>query len=417
MASRTYGILWRWHFLAGIAACPVIVVLAITGALYVFQPELERALYSDVREVVPRGERKSVDELVKSLPADCPPDSIEVAMRATDTVHVWCRGEGRRTVFIDPYTGDVVGTESGGANIFGIILELHWELLLGETGRLVVEWATSLTIVLLLSGAYLWWPSRRGGGKWWPRRDVASRQRLRDLHSISGAYLLPALFVIAATGLFWTRLAGEERWHEVAHDPADEIWEKPPQSAEPKGRERIGYDRALAASGIDLAREGRGVSIWIGKEPTAAYTVYASSPNAETPWTTEVIFVDAYAGTVLRRVAGWEGRSLLNKIGQAGYSIHVGSIGRLPGRILALVASLVLAFSCITGPWMWWKRRPRGKLGIPPAPERFAWPLVAGIAVLGWLMPTLGYTLVGIAAFELGHFAARWLISRRARAA
>jgi uncharacterized iron-regulated membrane protein len=83
------------------------------------------------------------------------------------------------------------------------------------------------------------------------------------------------------------------------------------------------------------------------------------------------------------------------------YAIHVGAILGLPGRILACLASLTLAALCITGPWMWWKRRPRGKLGVPPRAERFAWPLLAGIAALGFLLPTVGYTLLVAGVIEL----------------
>jgi len=411
VASRTYGILWRWHFLAGLVACPVIFVLAVTGALYVFQPELERFAYSELREVTPRGEPMPIDALVASIPPECRHGSIEVPTRPTFAVRVWCPGDGKQSAFIDPYSGALLGREIWDDTIFGFILKVHWELLLGENGRLVVEWATSWTIVMLLTGAYLWWPSRRGGGKWWPRRNVASRQRLRDLHSVAGAYVLPLLFVISATGLFWTRFAGEDRWHRVANDPADQVWDAPPKSSAPAGRPRIGFDRAILAAGIDMRDEWRGVSIDIGKDPTAAYTVYASSLDNDTPWHTEIIFIDAYDGTDLRRV-GWSERSTLNQISNAGYAIHVGAIGSWPGRILALVAAIVLAALCVTGPWLWWKRRPRGKLGIPPRAERFAWPLVTGLIVLGWLMPTVGYTLLAIAAFELGHFGARRVLAR-----
>lgn len=409
MASRTYGILWRWHFLAGLVACPVILVLAITGAAYVFQPELETAMYSELREVRPRGERKPIDELVASFPADCKPGWMDVPTRPETTLRVWCGGEGKPSAFVDPYTGAYLGREVWDDTLFGFLLKVHWELYLGERGRLIVEWATSWTIVLLFSGAYLWWPSRKGGGKWWPRRGVAPRQKLRDLHSVFGAYMIPALLIISATGLFWTRLAGEDRWAKISSDAADEVWEKQPKSSVPPGATvaaRIGYDRALVAAGFDIRNEARAVSMEITAEPDAAYLIYASDLHHGAPWATEIRFVDAYSGKLLQ-TAGWEGRSLLNKIGNAGYSLHVGSILSWPGRILALVAGLVLAGLTITGPWMWWKRRPRGKLGVPPRAERFAWPLIAGIGVLGWLMPTVGYTLLAVAAFELGYFVVR----------
>jgi uncharacterized iron-regulated membrane protein len=97
------------------------------------------------------------------------------------------------------------------------------------------------------------------------------------------------------------------------------------------------------------------------------------------------------------------------------YAIHVGAILGLPGRILACLASVMLAALCITGPWMWWKRRPNGKLGIPPRAERFSWPLLVGFAGLGWLLPAVGYTLLAIVAFELGRAGVTAMITRRSR--
>ena len=47
VSSRNYRILWRWHFYAGLFVMPFLIVLAITGTIYVFKPQIESALYSD----------------------------------------------------------------------------------------------------------------------------------------------------------------------------------------------------------------------------------------------------------------------------------------------------------------------------------------------------------------------------------
>lgn len=400
MATRTYGILWRWHFLAGLAACPVLIVIAITGALYAFQPELERVLSPELHEVSPGPTRLAIDPLIARLPADCAPATIDQAPRTNAAVVVWCAATPLRRVFLDPYTGRVLGSQTWDDSLFGIVLELHWELLLGERGRLVIEWATSWALLLMLSGAYLWWP-RRKAGVWWPRRHVAGRQRLRDLHAIAGAYMLPVLLALAATGLFWTQLAGQNRWKPIAADAVSETWKAPPTSTVVSGATRIGYDRALAAAGIAGYTTERRVRVRIGAKPDAAYQVYVTDESDGSPSQAILTIVDAYDGRVLRRL-DWDAHSALGKLDAAGYAIHVGAIAGLPGRILAVLAALVLATLCATGPWMWWKRRPRGQLGIPPRAERFAWPLLTALAILGVVLPTVGYTLLAVLAFELG---------------
>ena len=36
-----YRAVWRWHFYAGLFCVPFIVVLAITGSMYLFKPQVE----------------------------------------------------------------------------------------------------------------------------------------------------------------------------------------------------------------------------------------------------------------------------------------------------------------------------------------------------------------------------------------
>jgi uncharacterized iron-regulated membrane protein len=273
----------------------------------------------------------------------------------------------------------------------------------------VVEWATSWTLLLMVSGAILWWPrgQRRRGGVLWPRTRLSGRQWLRDLHAVLGAYGLPVLFVLAATGLMWTVHAGDRRWNRIA---------APPQRPEPTskvvpGARRVGLDAALAGAKLDPATEVRAIYIGIPgpqDEPGAPYALFVSDEDYRAPSKTESILVDAYTGAELRR-EGWAGRSAIGKVDASRYPIHVGTILGLPGRIAACLASLILAALCVTGPWMWWKRRPRGKLGVPSSARGPAW-LYLLVAALGWVLPTVGVTLLVVVAIEL----ARALIRKRA---
>ncbi|WP_261314916.1 PepSY domain-containing protein, partial [Burkholderia contaminans] len=53
-AHAGYRTLWRWHFYAGLFVMPFLVVLAITGTLYCFQPQIEPLLYPHRLVVGPR---------------------------------------------------------------------------------------------------------------------------------------------------------------------------------------------------------------------------------------------------------------------------------------------------------------------------------------------------------------------------
>jgi uncharacterized iron-regulated membrane protein len=52
--SSGYRTLWRWHFYAGLFVMPFLIVLAITGTLYCFQPQIEPLLYPRLLVVEPQ---------------------------------------------------------------------------------------------------------------------------------------------------------------------------------------------------------------------------------------------------------------------------------------------------------------------------------------------------------------------------
>ncbi|MEC8456244.1 MAG: PepSY domain-containing protein, partial [Pseudomonadota bacterium] len=46
-----YRAVWRWHFYAGVFVMPVLMLLALTGGLYLFKDEIDAALYRDMIRV------------------------------------------------------------------------------------------------------------------------------------------------------------------------------------------------------------------------------------------------------------------------------------------------------------------------------------------------------------------------------
>ena len=40
--TALYRTIWRWHFYAGLFVIPLILILATTGAIYLFKPQVER---------------------------------------------------------------------------------------------------------------------------------------------------------------------------------------------------------------------------------------------------------------------------------------------------------------------------------------------------------------------------------------
>lgn len=52
-SSQRYQTVWRWHFYAGLLISPILLLLAITGGLYLFKGNIEASMYSEYRDVTP----------------------------------------------------------------------------------------------------------------------------------------------------------------------------------------------------------------------------------------------------------------------------------------------------------------------------------------------------------------------------
>ncbi|WP_255265405.1 PepSY domain-containing protein, partial [Sphingobium chlorophenolicum] len=62
-----YRAMWRWHFYAGLIVLPVLALMAVTGALYLYKPEIERAVYHDRIVVRPGGAMLPPSRLVAAV--------------------------------------------------------------------------------------------------------------------------------------------------------------------------------------------------------------------------------------------------------------------------------------------------------------------------------------------------------------
>src|ERR1043165_1556564 len=70
--DRLYRVVWRWHFYAGMIIALPLIVVAATGALYIFKDELEGVLYPGVTYVEPVAERVSYEQQKAAVLAASP---------------------------------------------------------------------------------------------------------------------------------------------------------------------------------------------------------------------------------------------------------------------------------------------------------------------------------------------------------
>ena len=224
-SRRFYLAAWRWHFYAGVFVLPLVFLLAASGLAMLVSEPLDHYLQSDLIDVAPRGNALLPSEQAAAVAAAYPDwdlatfraaatrdesTRIDVSPKHAHTEHA-AHGESQTiTVFVDPYTAQLLGELDANRTWYAWAKALHGTLLLGTFGDYVIEIAAGFGVLLIVSGVYLWWPR---DGK--PLRQAllpavatAGPRRWRNLHSAIGAWVAPFLLFFFLSGLAWTPFWG-----------------------------------------------------------------------------------------------------------------------------------------------------------------------------------------------------------------
>ncbi|GII75768.1 hypothetical protein Sru01_07500 [Sphaerisporangium rufum] len=449
--SRRYRAVWRWHFYAGLIVAPVLLVLAITGSIYLFKEPFEEWRYQDVRTLaapvagaIPLSDQidaarraRPGTDVMSVIPPAAPDRSTRVIMSGTET-GPFAQGV---SVYVDPGTGRVLGQIDDSATFMRVVRTVHGELLAGTAGDRIVETAACWALILAATGTYLWWrgPARR-------RAPRTGRARLRRVHALTGAGAGVVIVFLILSGLPWSGFWGDglQRVQEKTgstspsadsfpntstppalsgdlsqHPDAKVPWSAerlpvPPSGTDPAGghaghtatggvlqQGAITVEQALAAARPVLrgCRPGDcDLKVLLPGGREGVYTVVAE-PRRD-PAGSRTVHVDQYNGRVLVSY-GWPEYGVLAKTVEQGIAIHEGRRFGPANLVVMLGACLALVTLTVTGVWMWWKRRPAGRVGAPAraADRRTTFGVLAIMAVLGLLFPLAGLTmLVALAA-------------------
>ncbi|RQU46516.1 PepSY domain-containing protein [Burkholderia cenocepacia] len=474
-ASAGYRTLWRWHFYAGLFVMPFLVILAITGTLYCFQPQIEPLLYPHRLVVEPRATpRLDADTLLArartAMPAGATPVSVQVSAapdRSAEYVFR-LRDGSRESVYVNPYDGRVLGTLSVENRFMQVDRMLHRKLLLGKTGELLMELAACWTFVMIGTGIALWWPrgAARVGRALQPDLSLRGRPLWKSLHATAGIWLAAGTIAFILSGLPWSGSWGknfkalaatvnlgapEGAWGGASvrstrpgaaavadtarapaavpsghHHESDEsmpgmVMDDLPLPQTPWAVGNVPVPHSPSAPTPAPLPLGRAIAIVAGLGVTSGYTlalpagadgVFTASYFPADPKAERTIYVDQYSGAVLKDIR-YDDYGAVSRAVSYGTSLHMGRYFGLANQILCAVLSLGLAAMAVTGTVMWWKRRPARTLGAPSR-ERGAPPMrgwIAGLVLLGIVFPLMGLTIVAVWLLD------RLLFGRAARAA
>ncbi|MBD2721991.1 PepSY-associated TM helix domain-containing protein [Hymenobacter armeniacus] len=274
------------------------------------------------------------------------------------------KGDGGPRLYVNPYTGAILGEINPRDNFFHTVEQLHRGLVAGKIGKLVMGVSASIFLFILGTGLVLWWPVARKALT--PRLTVkwgSGWKRLNhDFHIVLGFYASLFLFVMALTGVGMSFDWVGQTINKVTNSPLKRP--EPPVSAVPAAAAgptaKVGADAVLALA-RQQAPNAESYSLQLPKEPTGSIRVAVLRPGAITENATDEVYLDQYSGQVIsgqtyaQRPVGQRIRGLFKPV-------HTGAIGGLPTKILAFVIALLGATFPITGTIMWLNRiRKKGK--------------------------------------------------------
>ena len=426
----SYASVWRWHFYAGLFCIPFVLWLSLTGSIYLFRPQVEALIDRPYAQVAGPGPRATAAAqaaaAVRAVPGsvlhryqlpDMPAQAVQIIVG---------RGARETRVYVHPQTLAVLKTMDEDQRLMRIVFRLHGELLAGDAGSYLVELAASRTIVMLLTGLFLWWPRAGGlGGVVYPRLRAGGRRFWRDLHGVTGFWVSAMALFLLVSGLPWAKSWGGylKTIRTVSEGaPVKQDWTT---GSAGEAKARAGADAGTRAMMGEHAEHG-GMTMM---HPAGSYApldrviatvrplslsapVLIAPPAAvAAPWTAKSdaadrprrtdLTIDGATGRILTR-KDFAQRRLIDRLVGWGVAIHEGQAFGWANQLLNLVTALGLMLLAVSSVVLWWRRKPEDMLGAPPAPRHAAATigLVAIVVVMALLLPLFGVSLVAVLLIE-----------------
>ena len=441
ISPSLYRTIWRWHFYAGLFVVPMVLILALSGSLYLFKPQVERWEEQAFQRLPTTAEVRPDDQVRAALTAypGARFHSYRIPQNEGDAalVHVALpnpnggRDRHMRDVFVSPQ-GMVLGAIDPESRIMAIVQRLHGQLLIGRAGSWIVELAASWAIVMIVTGLTLWWPRGRGiAGVVWPRLTQGARIAWRDLHAVTGFWVAGLALVLLFTGLPWADV-----WGSAFKAVRTEMgWVKGKQDwtvggRAPGGDEHSEHDHSAMLAGLNQAADGT-IAPMAGmlhvtlsqivaraRSEHLAFPVLVTPPGAPgrsgragaSDWVVRsetqnrplrvTITYDAMTGKPKRRETFADSHPIDRVIGY-GVAWHEGQLFGWINQLIGVLTAAMLVFLAITGFILWRRRKPAGMLGAPPLPGPHSLarlvPLILGFALF---LPLLAASLLAILVLD-----------------
>jgi len=355
------------HLTVALVAGLLILTLGVTGSIMAFEPELQHALNPGLSYVTPTGSPKPLAELGAAAAAAAGDTRITgygLPNAPNLSYVVQLRG---KSVYIDQYTARVLGIRAPEPDFLSKVHQWHLRLNWRDPtdrGKTIVKWSGVAMLFLLVSGLYLWWPTRRFR---MPRAAGAKRFWF-DLHNVTGVYSIVFLLIAAITGV----VIGFDDittpgLYSMTHSAPLAVYGKPPAFKPAPGTVST-IDPDAAAAIVRSALPGAEPAFVNVPPPGGMYAISARYPEDLTPGGRSRVFIDSSNGHVLL-AEGSRDAPAGTRLVTLNRALHTGDVFGMPSKIVMSLASASVVLQLATGLLWWWqKRRSRSRAGLSNPP-------------------------------------------------
>ena len=368
------------HLAAGTVAGTIVLVMSITGVLLTYEKQMAAwAETRNYRAAPPAGAARLAPDAIVAAVRVANPGVTPTALTIwSDPVAPASVTAGQRTLFVNPYTGQVLGEPAAQPRAF-FRKVTDWHRWLGVSGegraaaRMITGACNLAFLFLVVSGFYLWFPRIWTWGQFraviWFRGGLGGKARDFNWHNAIGFWCAVPLFIVVLSGVVISYPWASDLVYRV-------VGELPPARAAAGGAGSRGIpgDRpAVPVQPVSLdalwARAERQVDDWKsisvripgGAAPTVAFTI--DRGGAGQPQKRGTLTMNARTAELVK----WEPFSSLSTGRRLRSYLrfgHTGEVAGLVGQTIAGLASLGGAVLVCTGLalavrrlWAWRARR------------------------------------------------------------
>nr|WP_315420643.1 PepSY-associated TM helix domain-containing protein [uncultured Pedobacter sp.] len=369
------------HLWLGLISGVIITIVAFTGCIYVFEEELFNFFHQDIVYTKAAGKPLPLyileEKAQKALPVDEKFNRVEV--KSDQYAYIFSASKANKKaksffylgqvaynkdVYIDQFSGKVLGVIDLKHDFFSIVRMIHQYLLFKKPiGSFIVGSSVLMFLIIIITGFIIWLPKKLKNIR--QRLTVKWNARFKrlnwDLHSTFGFYVIPFALVIVITGLVWSF-----KWWELGIYKSLGTAKKPNllrEFVQSPAEHKNSLASNLALNTLIRLNKGNYKAILLNypEDEKASMMATVQIINSGDAWRgLSYFYFNPNTGSLTDQMLH-QNKPLGLKWRNSNLDMHDGGLFGWPTKILAFMASLIIATLPTTGFLIWWgKRKKRG---------------------------------------------------------